>query len=66
MIINDKNDDAARTILEEEEMHFYSCVSDVMVAFLDHGVKNVLEEIKKNPKLHNQLIEYFRKTNTVI
>jgi hypothetical protein len=66
MIINDKNDDAARTILEEEEMHFYSCVSDVIVAFLDHGVKNILKEIEKNPKLRNQLVEYFQKTNTVI
>jgi hypothetical protein len=60
------NDDDAMILLEEEEMHFYSCVSDVQVAFLDHGVKNILKEIEKNPKLHNQLLEYFQKTNTVI
>lgn len=47
-------------IIEQEEMHFYSCVNDVLEAFLDHGVKDILREVNKNPKIRNQILEYFQ------
>lgn len=50
-------------IIEQEEMHFYSCVNDVLEAFLDHGVKDILREVNKNPKIHQQVIEYLQQLN---
>ena len=43
---------------EEEEMHYYSCLQDVMDAFQTHGIKDILSEISKNPKLNQELTEY--------
>jgi hypothetical protein len=53
-------------ILEQEEINFYSCVHNVTEAFLDHGVKVILNEVEKNPKLHRQLVEYFKIVNTKV
>lgn len=50
----------SHSLIEQEELHFYSCVSDVMQAFMDHGVKDILKEVNKNPKLHQQMVEYFK------
>jgi hypothetical protein len=60
------NNDYSHTLLEQEEMHFYSCVHNVAEAFLDHGVKDILKEVDKNPKLHQQLVEYFKNVNTKV
>jgi len=60
------NNDYSHTLLEQEEMHFYSSVHDVMEAFLDHGVKDILKEVDKNPKLHQQLVDYFKNVNTKV
>lgn len=58
--------DYSHTLIEQEEMHFYSCVHSVMDAFLDHGVKDILKEAQKNPKIHQQLVEYFKNVNTKV
>jgi hypothetical protein len=52
-----------KNIIDQEEMHFYSCVNDVLEAFLDHGVKDILREVNKNPKIHQQVIEYLQQLN---
>lgn len=57
------NSQFPNSLIEQEEMHFYSCVSDVMEAFLDHGVKDILKEVDKNPKIHQQILEYFQQLN---
>lgn len=58
--------DYSYTLQEQEEMHFYSCISDVTETFLSHGVKNILFEITKNPEFRKQIVEYFQNLETEI
>ena len=60
------NQDYSHVVIEQEEMNFYSCVHNVVDAFLDFGVKDILKEVDKNPKLHQQLVEYFKNVNTKV
>ena len=48
-------DDYSHILLEQEEMHFYSCVADVIRAFQCHGTINILQEAMKNPQLKQEL-----------
>jgi hypothetical protein len=48
-------EDYSHTLLEQEEMHFYSCVADVLRAFQCHGVSHILQEVAKNPQLKQEL-----------
>jgi hypothetical protein len=52
-------EDYSHTLLEQEEMHFYSCVADVVEAFQTHGAINVLKEAMKNPQLNQELSVLF-------
>jgi hypothetical protein len=47
--------------VEQEEMHFYSCIADVLDAFQTHGVDHVLSEISKNTVMKQQLREWLAK-----
>lgn len=60
------NHDYSQVIQEQEEMHFYSCVTDVMEAFSYHGAKTILAEIDKNPKFHKQMVEFLKTIKTDI
>jgi hypothetical protein len=48
-------EDYSHTLLEQEEMHFYSCVADVLRAFQCHGAGHILHEVMKNPQLKQEL-----------
>jgi hypothetical protein len=48
-------EDYSHTLLEQEEMHFYSCVADVIRAFQCHGASHILHEVAKNPQLKQEL-----------
>ena len=48
-------------ISEEEEMHFYHSVNDVISAMQYHGVPAIMEEIAKNTTLRQQLHGYLTK-----
>jgi len=48
-------EDYSQTLLEQEEMHFYSCVADVIRAFQCHGATHILQEVAKNPQLKQEL-----------
>ena len=52
--------DYSHTLLEEQEMHYFSCVQDVQEAFQTHGIKDILSEVCKNPQLNQQLTEYIK------
>jgi hypothetical protein len=51
-------EDYSHTLIEQEEMHFYSCIADVLDAFKTHGVDHVLNEIAKNTVMKQQLREW--------
>jgi hypothetical protein len=55
-------EDYSHTLVEQEEMHFYSCVADVLDAFQTHGVDHVLKEIAKNPQLKQELRAWLDKS----
>lgn len=57
--------DYSHTLLEQEEMHFYSSVSDVLDAFKTHGVDHVLREVSKNTFIKQQLREWLDKQENV-
>jgi hypothetical protein len=52
-------EDYSHTLLEQEEMHFYSCVADVLRAFQCHGAGRILHEVMKNPQLKQELTSLF-------
>jgi hypothetical protein len=52
-------EDYSHTLLEQEEMHFYSCVADVLRAFQCHGAGHILYEVMKNPQLKQELTSLF-------
>jgi len=52
-------EDYSHTLLEQEEMHFYSCVADVIRAFQCHGASHILHEVMKNPQLKQELTSLF-------
>lgn len=54
------DNDYSHILAEQEEQHFYFSTFDVQDAFLTFGVKNILEEVRKNPVVNQQLTEYFR------
>jgi hypothetical protein len=56
-------EDYSHTLLEQEEMHFYSCVADVTEAFLTHGTINILHEVAKNPQLNQELSQLLSRNN---
>jgi len=56
-------EDYSHTQLEQEEMHFYSCVADVLRAFQCHGAGHILHEVMKNPQLKQELISLFPYNN---
>jgi hypothetical protein len=53
-------EDYSHTLLEEQEMHYFSCVRDVLDAFETHGIKDILSEVCKNPQLNQQLTDYIK------
>jgi len=57
-------EDYSHIMLEQEEMHFYSCVADVIRAFQCHGTMNVLREVAKNPQLKQELSVLFPHNTT--
>jgi hypothetical protein len=48
-------EDYSHTLQEQEEQHFYYCVSAVLRAFESHGTYNILKEICKNPHIKQEL-----------
>jgi hypothetical protein len=54
------SEDYSHTLLEQQEMHYFSCVQDVQEAFQTHGIKDILSEVCKNPQLNQQLTEYIK------
>ena len=55
--------DYSHTLLEQEEEHFYSCVTDVVNAFRIHGVAGILHEVSKNTDINQQLRVLFPNNN---
>jgi len=55
------NNSIWQQISEEEEMHFYHSVNDVISAMQYHGVSAIMEEISKNTTLRQQLHGYLTK-----
>ena len=53
-------EDYSHILLEEQEMHYFSCVHDVQEAFQTHGIKDILSEVCKNPQLNQQLTDYIK------
>jgi hypothetical protein len=53
-------DDHHRFLQEQEEMHYNSCLQDVLEAFQTHGIKSFLSEIRKNPVLNQELTVYIK------
>ena len=53
--------DYSHTLLEQEEMHFYSSIADVLDAFKTHGVDHVLNEIAKNTVIKQELRRWLDK-----
>lgn len=53
-------EDYSHTLLEQQEMHYFSCVHDVQEAFQTHGIKDILSEVCKNPQLNQQLTDYIK------
>ena len=53
-------EDYSHTLLEQQEMHYFSCVQDVQEAFQTHGIKDILSEVCKNPQLNQQLTDYIK------
>jgi len=45
-------------ISDEEEMHFYHSVNDVILAMQYHGLPAIMEEVAKNTTLRLQLHSY--------
>jgi hypothetical protein len=54
-------EDYSHTLIDQEEMHFYSCIADVLDAFKTHGVDHVLNEVSKNTVMKQQLREWLAK-----
>lgn len=52
------NNDYSHTLLEQEEMMFYSCLNDTLDAFRTFGIKDMLKEVQKDPKLNAQLVDF--------
>jgi hypothetical protein len=48
---------------DEQEMHFHTCVNDVIAAIQYHGLPAILNEIAKNETVRQQLDFYL--TNMV-
>lgn len=57
-------EDYSHIMLEQEEMHFYSCVADVIRAFQCHGTSHILHEVMKNPQLKQELSVLFPHNTT--
>jgi hypothetical protein len=55
------SDSIWQQLFEEEEMHFYQSVNDVISAMKYHGVPAIMEEIAKNATLRQQLQSYLTK-----
>jgi len=53
-------EDYSDILLQEQEMHYFSCIQDVQEAFQTHGIKDILSEVCKNPQLNQQLTEYIK------
>jgi len=47
-------EDYSHTLLEQEEMHFYSCVADVLRAFQCHGAGHILHEVMKKSSIKSR------------
>ena len=54
-------EDYSHTLLEQEEMHFYSCIADVLEAFQTHGIDHVLNEVAKNTVIKQELRRWLDK-----
>lgn len=48
-------------ISDEEEMHFYHCVNDVISAMQYHGLPAIMEEVAKDATIRQQLHSYLTK-----
>ena len=48
-------------ISDEEEMHFYHCVNDVISEIQYHGLPAIMEEVVKNATIRQQLHGYLTK-----
>mgnify|MGYP003343166562 FL=1 len=58
-------EDYSHTLLEQEEMHFYSCVADVLEAFQTHGIDHVLNEVSKNTVIKQELRRWLDKNGNL-
>lgn len=58
-------EDYSHTLLEQEEMHFYSCVADVLEAFQTHGIDHVLNEVAKNTVIKQELRRWLDKNGNL-
>jgi uncharacterized protein (UPF0303 family) len=55
-----EDNDYSHTLLEQEEQHFIFSTFDVQEAFSTFGVKAVLDEVRKNPLINQQLSTYLK------
>jgi hypothetical protein len=58
-------EDYSHTLLEQEEMHFYSCIADVLEAFQTHGIDHVLNEVAKNTVIKQELRRWLDKNGNL-
>lgn len=56
-----QNNDYSHTLLEQEEQAFIFSTFDVQDAFLTFSVKNILDEVRKNPLINQQLTDYLKR-----
>jgi hypothetical protein len=54
------DNDYSHTLLEQEEQRFHFSTFDVQDAFLTFSVKNILDEVRKNPVINQQLTDYLK------
>ena len=55
-----EDNDYSHTLLEQEEQCFYFSTFEVQDAFATFGVKAILDEVRKNPLMNQQLSEYLK------
>ena len=58
-------EDYSHNLLEQEEMHFYSCIADVLEAFQTHGIDHVLNEVAKNTVIKQELRRWLDKNGNL-
>jgi hypothetical protein len=54
------DNDYSHTLSEQEEQRFFFSTFDVQDAFLTFSVKYILDEVRKNPVINQQLTDYLK------